>query len=200
MKINPDEIKSDRIDEIDIDLQILEKELKGREREKRQTNFNDNFSNLLGVCCCCLKGLGGFVCSDGDDRIRRDKIIRGLLRKYIKYYRLNNVSKVENNNKKSKKLNSNIIAIDYDSPKFKKSSMRLYYNIRVYYILLFLNVFFPGFGTIIAAIGWGNTCKNRNRTKELLLRGVLQILTTILIVGWIHSISDALNDFENSKY
>ena len=134
MKINPDEIKSDRIDEIDIDLQILEKELKEREREKRQTNFNDNFSNLLGVCCCCLKGLGGFACYERDDR---NKIIRRLLRKYIKYYKLNNVSKKENNDKKSNQLNSNLIVIDYESPKFKKSSMRLYYNIRVYYILFF---------------------------------------------------------------
>ena len=74
--------------------------------------------------------------------------------------------------------------------------MRLYYDIRIYYIILFLNIFLPGIGTIIAAIGLGNTCKYKDRTKQLLLRGIIQILTIIFIVGWVQAIYDAINYFE----
>ena len=81
--------------------------------------------------------------------------------------------------------------------KFNKTySKRLYYNIKIYYIILFLNIFFPGIGTIIAAIGWGNTCKYKDRTKELLLRGIIQILTIIFLIGWVKAIFDAINYFE----
>ena len=89
--------------------------------------------------------------------------------------------------------NSNNIEIS----KFNKTySKRLYYNIKIYYIILFLNIFFPGIGTIIAAIGWGNTCKYKDRTKELLLRGIIQILTIIFLIGWVKAIFDAINYFE----
>ena len=82
-------------------------------------------------------------------------------------------------------------------PKFNKTySKKLYYNIKIYYIILFLNIFFPGIGTIIAAIGWGNTCKYKDRTKELLLRGIIQILTIIFLIGWVKAIFDAINYFE----
>ena len=81
--------------------------------------------------------------------------------------------------------------------KFNKTySKRLYYNIKIYYIILFLNIFFPGIGTIIVAIGWGNTCKYKDRTKELLLRGIIQILTIIFLIGWVKAIFDAINYFE----
>ena len=93
--------------------------------------------------------------------------------------------------------NSNNIEIS----KFNKTySKRLYYNIKIYYIILFLNIFFPGIGTIIVAIGWGNTCKYKDRTKELLLRGILQILTIIFLVGWVQAIFDAINYFEYSLF
>ena len=84
-----------------------------------------------------------------------------------------------------------------ESSKFNKTySKKLYYNIKIYYIILFLNIFFPGIGTIIAAIGWGNTCKYKDRTKELLLRGIIQILTIIFLIGWVKAIFDAINYFE----
>ena len=131
MKI-PEEIKK-RVSVDEIDLQILVKEIKEREREIRK---NDIFSN--------------------------------------------------NNN-----INNN------ELPKFNKTySKRLYYNIKIYYIILFLNIFFPGIGTIIVAIGWGNTCKYKDRTKELLLRGIIQILTIIFLIGWVKAIFDAINYFE----
>ena len=198
MKENPDEIKSKTHNEMYIDLLILGIEKKEREREKSQPNLNDNFANLFGICCSCScsKGLLVLYEQSGYDTIyekRRKR--RELLIKYIDYYRNKNASEDVSNNKKSEILNSNIIVIDYELPKFKKSSMKLCYSIRIYYLLLFLNIFFPGVGTIIAAIGWGNTCKNKNRTKELLLRGILQILTSIFIIGWIQSIFDAINYF-----
>ena len=134
MKI-PEEIKK-RVSVDEIDLQILVKEIKEREREIRK---NDIFSN--------------------------------------------------NNNSNNNNIN--------ELPKFNKTySKRLYYNIKIYYIILFLNIFFPGIGTIIVAIGWGNTCKYKDRTKELLLRGIIQILTIIFLIGWVKAIFDAINYFE----
>ena len=197
MKENPDEIKSKTHNETYIDLLILGIERKEREREKSQPNLNDNFANLFGICCSCSKGLLDFnqYCIGPETKFEKRIKRRELLIKYIDYYRNKNESENVSNNKKSEILNSNIIVIDYELPKFKKSSMKLCYSIRIYYLLLFLNIFFPGVGTIIAAIGWGNTCKNKNRTKELLLRGMLQILTSIFIIGWIQSIFDAINYF-----
>ena len=196
MKENPDEIKSKTHNETYIDLLILGIEKKEREREKSQPNLNDNFANLFGICCSCSKGL--LNCNEYSGtktKYEKRRKRRELLIKYIDYYRNNYDSENVSNNKKSEILNSNIIVIDYELPKFKKSLMKLCYSIRIYYLLLFLNIFFPGVGTIIAAIGWGNTCKNKNRTKELLLRGILQILTSIFIIGWIQSIFDAINYF-----
>ena len=196
MKENPDEIKSKAHNETYIDLLILGIEKKEREREKSQPNLNDNFANLFGICCSCSKGLLNFnQYSRPGTKYEKRRKRRELLIKYIDYYRNNYDSENVSNNKKSEILNSNIIVIDYELPKFKKSLMKLCYSIRIYYLLLFLNIFFPGVGTIIAAIGWGNTCKNKNRTKELLLRGILQILTSIFIIGWIQSIFDAINYF-----
>ena len=111
----------------------------------------------------------------------------------------------ENYNKMIINLNNkndfNMISINNELPKFNKTySKRLYYNIKIYYIILFLNIFFPGIGTIIVAIGWGNTCKYKDRTKELLLRGILQILTIIFLVGWVQAIFDAINYFEYSLF
>ena len=95
------------------------------------------------------------------------------------------------------RINNNNCSNNNVSPKFNKTySKRLYYNIKIYYIILFLNIFFPGIGTIIAAIGWGNTCKYKDRTKELLLRGIIQILTIIFLIGWVKAIFDAINYFE----
>ena len=170
MKI-PEEIKK-RVSVDEIDLQILVKEIKEREIEIRK---NDNFSN-------------------------NNKLEKAL--NEIEALKLPKESRTEENyNKMIINLNNkndfNMISINNELPKFNKTySKRLYYNIKIYYIILFLNIFFPGIGTIIAAIGWGNTCKYKDRTKELLLRGIIQILTIIFLIGWVKAIFDAINYFE----
>ena len=169
MKI-PEEIKK-KVSVDEIDLQILVKEIKEREREKGNNN------NLV------------------HHEIEKKRT--------ESEYDKNNkdVIKDKNNNKMIINFDSNIININNELPKFNKTySKRLYYNIKIYYIILFLNIFFPGIGTIIVAIGWGNTCKYKDRTKELLLRGILQILTIIFLVGWVQAIFDAINYFEYSLF
>ena len=158
MKI-PKEIKK-RVSVDEIDLQILVKEIKEREREIRIINNNNSNNNLAK--------------ESGREENYNKMIIN-----------LNN------------KNDFNMISINNELPKFNKTySKRLYYNIKIYYIILFLNIFFPGIGTIIVAIGWGNTCKYKDRTKELLLRGIIQILTIIFLIGWVKAIFDAINYFE----
>ena len=170
MKI-PEEIKK-RISVDEIDLQILVKEIKERKIEIRK---NDNISN-------------------------NNKLEKAL--NEIEALKLPKESRTEENyNKMIINLNNkndfNMISINNELPKFNKTySKRLYYNIKIYYIILFLNIFFPGIGTIIVAIGWGNTCKYKDRTKELLLRGIIQILTIIFLIGWVKAIFDAINYFE----
>ena len=66
----------------------------------------------------------------------------------------------------------------------------------MFYLILFLNIFLPGIGTIIAAIGWKKVSKSKNRTRELIIRGIIQIFTIIFIVGWVQAIVDALYCFE----
>ena len=174
MKI-PEEIKK-RVSVDEIDLQILVKEIKERKIEIRK---NDNISN-------------------------NNKLEKAL--NEIEALKLPKESRTEENyNKMIINLNNkndfNMISINNELPKFNKTySKRLYYNIKIYYIILFLNIFFPGIGTIIVAIGWGNTCKYKDRTKELLLRGILQILTIIFLVGWVQAIFDAINYFEYSLF
>ena len=92
--------------------------------------------------------------------------------------------------------NPNIKIINVDSFTIKRTFARLYYSSKVFYLILFLNIFLPGVGTIIAGIGWGKTCQYKNRTCELIIRGILQMLTFILLVGWVQSIFDAVNRFE----
>ena len=165
MKI-PEEIKK-KVSVDEIDLQILVKEIKEREREKGNNN------NLV------------------HHEIEKKRTES----EYDKNSK--DVIKDKNNNKMIINFDSNIININNELPKFNKTySKRLYYNIKIYYIILFLNIFFPGIGTIIVAIGWGNTCKYKDRTKELLLRGIIQILTIIFLIGWIKAIFDAINYFE----
>ena len=67
------------------------------------------------------------------------------------------------------------------------SPVKLKYGRTTFYIILIINIFLPGIGTIIAGIGWGNTCKIKNRTKELIFRGIIQFFTIIFIVGYIQA-------------
>ena len=171
MKI-PEEIKK-RVSVDEIDLQILVKEIKEREREIRIRNNNISNNNKLEKALNEIEALNLPKESGREENYNKMKI------------NLNN------------KNDFNMISINNELPKFNKTySKRLYYNIKIYYIILFLNIFFPGIGTIIVAIGWGNTCKYKDRTKELLLRGIIQILTIIFLIGWVKAIFDAINYFE----
>ena len=171
MKI-PEEIKK-RVSVDEIDLQILVKEIKEREREIRINNNNISNNNKLEKALNEIEALKLPKESGREENYNKMKI------------NLNN------------KNDFNMISINNELPKFNKTySKRLYYNIKIYYIILFLNIFFPGIGTIIVAIGWGNTCKYKDRTKELLLRGIIQILTIIFLIGWVKAIFDAINYFE----
>ena len=78
----------------------------------------------------------------------------------------------------------------------KKESTKLKYSKIIFFIILFLNCVLPGIGTIIAGVGWGNSQNSKNRVKELILRGIMQLLTFIFLVGWIQAINDACNYFE----
>ena len=49
-------------------------------------------------------------------------------------------------------------------------------------VLLVINIFFPGIGTILAS-ALGNECRPFN-----ILVGLLQILTAGIIIGWVWSI------------
>ena len=71
------------------------------------------------------------------------------------------------------------------------SPLKLKYSRTTFYIILIINIFLPGIGTIIAGIGWG-----KNRTKELIFRGIIQFFTIIFIVGYIQAIRDAKNYFK----
>ena len=107
------------------------------------------------------------------------------------------------NNKISERNSININV--KQSPKYmnKNISSRLNYSKSIYYVILFLNIFLPGIGTIIAAIGWGNSSNSsnyKNRTKELIIRGVIQFLTFIFLVGWVQAIFDACHYFEIKSY
>ena len=88
--------------------------------------------------------------------------------------------------------------MNVDSFTIMKTFLRLYYSSKVFYIILFLNIFLPGICTIVAGIGWGKTCKYKDRTCELICMGIFQLTTFFWILSWIQAISDALNYFENN--
>jgi hypothetical protein len=51
-------------------------------------------------------------------------------------------------------------------------------------ILLIINIFLPGIGTIIAGI----QCERRRRRNFNIICGILQLLLAIILIGWIWSI------------
>ena len=170
----------------EIDLIILSKEKKEREQEKhpKKLDIND-FRKLINS-------------------------LPNELHLYKLHIDISNNENNDNNNnknpensskedlskkvKKFKKFNE-LIIVNIDSFIILKTFWKLYYSLKVFYIILFLNIFLPGVGTIIAGIGWGKTCQYKNRTCELIIRGIFQFLTFFLIFGWIQSIRDANNYF-----
>ena len=82
-------------------------------------------------------------------------------------------------------------SLDSSTNADNNSPVKLKYGRTTFYIILIINIFLPGIGTIIAGIGWG-----KNRTKELIFRGIIQFFTIIFIVGYIQAIRDAKNYFK----
>ena len=106
---------------------------------------------------------------------------------------INQNLKLDSNEKDIEKVSSSIStnsekSDDNPPPKLK-------YGPITFYIIIIINIFLPGIGTIIAAIGWGHT-----RTKELICRGIIQFFTVVFLIGWIQAILDAINYFKYSKY
>ena len=82
-------------------------------------------------------------------------------------------------------------SLDSSTNSDNNSPVKLKYGRTTFYIILIINIFLPGIGTIIAGIGWG-----KNRTKGLIFRGIIQFFTIIFIVGYIQAIRDAKNYFK----
>ena len=173
----------------EIDLQIICKERQERTNQK----LNANFEKPMTI--------------NPSKKGKRPKLLRlfyfllGLI--YPKFNKIKDNS-FEEGELSPIKFNSpyidnpNIKIINVDSFTIKKTFARLYYSSKEFYSILFLNIFLPGVGTIVAAIGWGKTCKYGDRTKELICRGILQITTFFLIVPWIQAINDSSIYFEES--
>ena len=98
-----------------------------------------------------------------------------------------------NNNNNNNINNNNNVVIPI------KCFRRLQYNFGIFCLLLLLNIFFPGIGTIVAGICFGHTV-TPNKTGELLCRGIFQIATFFIIYGWIWAVMDALNYFEDGHF
>ena len=170
----------------EIDLIILSKEKKEREQEKhpKKLDINDLIKLINSLPNELHLDMQPIVISNSENNDN------------------NNNKNPENSSKedlskkvkKFKKFNE-LIIVNIDSFIILKTFWKLYYSLKIFYIILFLNIFLPGVGTIIAGIGWGKTCQYKNRTCELIIRGIFQFLTFFLIFGWIQSIRDANNYF-----
>lgn len=76
---------------------------------------------------------------------------------------------------------------------------RLKYSSGFFCLFLGLNCILPGLGTIIAGAMFGGETDVGNRTGELICHGLLQLLTAVIIVGWIWAIMDAAKYFDKDS-
>ena len=124
-----------------------------------------------------------------EDKTNKNSINRG--RNNNPHHEISkNISNSDSDRKTLNKKECDIVPVNV------KESKRLCDNKKMFYLILFLNIFLPGIGTIIAAIGWEKVSKSKNRTRELIIRGIIQVFTIIFIVGWVQAIVDALYCFE----
>ena len=72
---------------------------------------------------------------------------------------------------------------------------RLEYDCGMYCLILLLNIFLPGVGTILAGILYGNSSKAGDRTGNVICHGIAQLIFAITIFGWVWAIRDALYRF-----
>ena len=76
------------------------------------------------------------------------------------------------------------------------SRRRLIFSTEAFCALLLLNIFFPGIGTIVAGVLYGNTVFP-SKTANLICRGIIQMATYPIVIGWIWALCDAINSFED---
>ena len=179
-----------------------------KEKQKDEKEKGDNIPNQNNISNLgCSK-------SDGTKKSNSNSDKKSNTMNINKDYNINNTNKnnkipeitLRNKYENNKIYERNSININVkQSPEYmnKNISSRLNYSKSIYYVILFLNIFLPGIGTIIAAIGWGNSSDSsnyKNRTKELIIRGVIQFLTFIFLVGWVQAIFDACHYFEIKSY
>ena len=124
-----------------------------------------------------------------EDKTNKNSINRGR-NNNLHHEISKNISNSDSDRKTLNKKECDIVPVNV------KESKRLCDNKKMFYLILFLNIFLPGIGTIIAAIGWEKVSKSKNRTRELIIRGIIQVFTIIFIVGWVQAIVDALYCFE----
>jgi cytochrome bd-type quinol oxidase subunit 1 len=74
-------------------------------------------------------------------------------------------------------------------------------------ICLLLNIFLPGTGTIISAFGWTQDRKGRQTHVEMsfinfatVFDGVMQLLLSVILIGWIWSILFGYSIYCKRKY
>ena len=127
---------------------------------------------------------------DSNEKLERQQEIKNKKEKNENYQNIIH-QKLTINKKEIEKSSSNSSTNSNNN-----SPLKLKYGRTTFYIILIINIFLPGIGTIIAGIGWGDTCKIKNRTKELIFRGIIQFFTIIFIVGYIQAIRDAKNYFK----
>ena len=58
-------------------------------------------------------------------------------------------------------------------------------------VVLIVNIFFPGIGTIVAGVV-GN--------KPMIVRGILQLVLSLIIVGWIWALVTSIQVLQNAKW
>ena len=73
---------------------------------------------------------------------------------------------------------------------------KLQYGFGPFCLLLLLNMCCPGSGTIVAGCVWGRTVIP-DKTGQLICKGIFQLITTFIFIGWIWAVVDALNRFED---
>ena len=94
-----------------------------------------------------------------------------------------NINNNNNNNNVNVNENNNNI-----------SSNRLIIPIGMWCIILLINLFLPGVGSIVAGIMYGRTAKV-DRTGIIICHGIFQLLTFFFAIGWIWALVDTLNYF-----
>ena len=190
----------------EIELKIWSKERQERKQEKiinihRRYFTRENKTFLTKTIFLFLLGII-FKSKEGKKSYKRienkeEKTKNSLMNISNDGNRIESNSYLDNSDNKKQIEDSKFIIVNTDSFTILKTSWRLYYSRKAFYIIILLNIFLPGFGTVVDGIGWGKTYIYKDRTYDLITKGIFQFLTFFLIYGWIQSIWDASTYFED---